>query len=164
MSRHALARREATAPATELLAHPAFLASLALWLLNDHVLKAAFGSWLTGKLSDVAGLSAFPVVLAATAELFLPRAARTHAIDVAAAAVAVAFASVQISDVAAQLFSHGLGLAQWPARALVALLAGRAVPGALPVAHVMDASDLLALPFAIVGPALARLSSAAARG
>ncbi len=40
------------------LLDPAFLGALALLLLNDHVLKAAFHNFWTGKLSDFAGLYA----------------------------------------------------------------------------------------------------------
>jgi hypothetical protein len=45
--------------------HPLTLLNLGLLLLNDHVLKAAVPSWLTGKLSDFAGLFFFPFLLAA---------------------------------------------------------------------------------------------------
>lgn len=45
----------------DLLTTPAFLAGLALLLLNDWVWKAEYGNWLTGKLSDFAGLFVFPV-------------------------------------------------------------------------------------------------------
>ncbi len=38
---------------------PVFLVSLALLLANDFYLKAQFGNWFTGKLSDFAGLVAF---------------------------------------------------------------------------------------------------------
>lgn len=41
------------------LTAPAFLAALLLLLANDFVLKAAWPNWLTGKLSDVAGLFAW---------------------------------------------------------------------------------------------------------
>jgi hypothetical protein len=34
-----------------------FLAALAVLLINDIVLKAAFPGWLTGKLSDLAGVA-----------------------------------------------------------------------------------------------------------
>jgi hypothetical protein len=49
------------------LAHPAWWLALALLALNDHVLKGAglLPAWLTGKLSDVAGLVVAPVLLAA---------------------------------------------------------------------------------------------------
>jgi hypothetical protein len=42
------------------LAHPVFLVSLFILLLNDLILKATFHNYLTGKLSDFAGLLAFP--------------------------------------------------------------------------------------------------------
>ena len=44
--------------------HPAVLGSVALLVLNDHLLKQAYPGWLTGKLSDVSGLVFFPVLLA----------------------------------------------------------------------------------------------------
>ena len=40
-----------------------FLLGLFLLILNDHVLKAAYGNWFTGKLSDVAGLLILPMFL-----------------------------------------------------------------------------------------------------
>lgn len=36
--------------------HPVFLAAVAVLAVNDHVLKARYGTWWTGKSSDVAGL------------------------------------------------------------------------------------------------------------
>ncbi len=54
---------------TDLLLSPAFVLTVGLLLLNDWVLKDAFGSWWTGKLSDVTGLFAFPLFWSA----FLPR-------------------------------------------------------------------------------------------
>jgi len=42
------------------LAHPVFLVSLLILLLNDFILKTVFHNYLTGKLSDFAGLLAFP--------------------------------------------------------------------------------------------------------
>ena len=46
------------------LAHPLAVASLVLLALNDHVLKQAWPGFVTGKLSDVAGLAVAPLVLA----------------------------------------------------------------------------------------------------
>ncbi len=40
-----------------------FLAGLLVLILNDHVLKAVYGNWLTGKLSDFAGLLILPMIL-----------------------------------------------------------------------------------------------------
>ena len=46
------------------LGHPAFVACVALLVINDHVFKARFPGWWTGKLSDLAGLAVAAVVLA----------------------------------------------------------------------------------------------------
>ncbi|HMA97224.1 MAG TPA: hypothetical protein VKP30_31280, partial [Polyangiaceae bacterium] len=48
----------------ESLLHPASLLAITILLLNDHVLKAHYSSWLTEKLSDCAGLVFFPLLLA----------------------------------------------------------------------------------------------------
>lgn len=42
----------------DLLASPAFIASLLLLVVNDWIFKSQLHSWLTGKLSDLAGLAA----------------------------------------------------------------------------------------------------------
>lgn len=42
------------------LAHPVFLVSLFILFFNDLILKTVFNNYLTGKLSDFAGLLAFP--------------------------------------------------------------------------------------------------------
>ncbi len=49
----------------DLILNPYFIAGLALLLINDFYLKAAFGNLVTGKLSDFAGLLIFPMFLAA---------------------------------------------------------------------------------------------------
>ncbi len=51
------------APRLVLLATPGFLAAMAVMLLNDLVLKAAFHDALTGKLSDFSGVFAFCLFL-----------------------------------------------------------------------------------------------------
>lgn len=53
--------------ATALLASPAFVLALLLLVANDLVLKPAFGNWVTGKLSDVAGLFAWALFWCALA-------------------------------------------------------------------------------------------------
>jgi hypothetical protein len=42
----------------DMLRSPVFLISIGIMVLNDFVLKATFHNWLTGKLSDFAGLTA----------------------------------------------------------------------------------------------------------
>jgi len=48
------------------LQHPATWLSITLLLVNDHVLKVLYPSWITGKLSDFAGLFFFPFIVAAS--------------------------------------------------------------------------------------------------
>ena len=57
------------------LAHPGAVLALVVLVLNDHVLKQAWPGWVTGKLSDVAGLVVAPLLLAALLALLrVPRA------------------------------------------------------------------------------------------
>lgn len=49
----------------QLLLHPAFILSLACLLVNDIYLKYEYHNWLTGKLSDFAGLFVLSVFLSA---------------------------------------------------------------------------------------------------
>jgi hypothetical protein len=53
------------------LQHPATWISIALLLINDHVLKNIYPSWFTGKLSDFAGIFFFPFIMAAGLSIFL---------------------------------------------------------------------------------------------
>ena len=45
--------------------HPSTIAAIGLLALNDHVLKDRWPGFVTGKLSDLAGLYCFPILLAA---------------------------------------------------------------------------------------------------
>lgn len=47
----------------KLLAHPMFLLALFTLLINDFILKWEYHNWLTGKLSDFAGLIVAPIFL-----------------------------------------------------------------------------------------------------
>jgi hypothetical protein len=47
------------------LQHSATWLCIALLFVNDHILKTVYPSWITGKLSDFAGLFFFPFILAA---------------------------------------------------------------------------------------------------
>lgn len=48
----------------ELILNPFFIAGLVVLLLNDFYLKYEFGNFITGKLSDFAGLLIFPMFIA----------------------------------------------------------------------------------------------------
>lgn len=59
-------------PATEFI-HPLPLLALALLAVNDHLLKGAgwLPGWLTGKLSDFAGMFFFPLLISACVDVAL---------------------------------------------------------------------------------------------
>jgi hypothetical protein len=101
-----------------------FLAALAVLVVNDHVLKGggALPGWLTGKLSDVAGLVVAPTVLAV---LLRARTGRGRALAIAA--VSAVFAAIKVSRSAAS--------------ALEAVMAAVGVPWRLWA----DPTDLVAL-------------------
>lgn len=55
-----------------LLGKPIFIFSIFVLLLNDHVLKTYYPSWVTGKLSDFAGLFFFSILLGAVLNIIFP--------------------------------------------------------------------------------------------
>lgn len=93
-------------PARGLL-HPAWLASLLLLALNDHVLKGAglLPGVVTGKLSDVVGLVVAPLLLAA-----LLRVRSMRAWVACHLAVGAVFSAIQLSAAAADGFTALMGL------------------------------------------------------
>ena len=114
----------------QILVHPAWLLSLGVLVLNDHVLKAALHSPLTGKLSDFAGLVVAPALLAAVLGV---RTLRGWWL--AHLAVGAVFTALQLSPAVAGAWS-----------ALFAVLG-------LSWHTVCDPTDLLALPMLVVSAA-----------
>src|SRR6185436_11303383 len=53
----------------EALLSPLALLSLGVLVINDHALKGAFPGFVTGKLSDAAGMLLFPLLLHALVEI-----------------------------------------------------------------------------------------------
>ena len=146
---------ERPAPGSAML-HPITLAAVALLILNDHVFKAQWPSWWTGKLSDVAGLAMFPLLLQGLwehlgtrdREDFEPSRAVLHGCVLL---TGLCFSVIQVSELAGDGWRYGLGLLQWPVRAAWAFLTDTPWnPRVLPVAHVVDAEDLLTLPALLV--------------
>ncbi len=132
-----------------LLVAPAPLLAIAALLINDHVLKGlATGdaaTWLTGKLSDVAGLVYFPLLLLALLEpAFGPLRGRRH-VRVAAIVTGLGFAAVKLWPIATAAYGITWGAMQWVALASIAAAIGDDAPHLLPVACVADPTDLLAL-------------------
>ncbi len=111
------------------LLHPVALIAIAVLVINDHVLKDAYPSWLTGKLSDVAGLVFFPLLVAA---LLAPlvRIDRSRLIGACVIATAIGFSAIKLWEPATVVCEHVLGWLQLS-------------PG--PVQVVRDPTDLLAL-------------------
>jgi len=110
------------------LAHPVSLLAVGILLLNDHVLKDAYGTWWTGKLSDVAGLVFAPALLAVALTALAPRLDRRRAAAISIAAIGVIFTWVKLTALGAATAS-----AAWSA------IAG-------PSVVLRDPTDLLTLP------------------
>ncbi len=60
------------------LQHPLTLSCIAILLINDHLLKLSSPSWLTGKLSDFAGLFFFPFLFTAVLSILLIKFNRSN--------------------------------------------------------------------------------------
>ncbi|NNB83957.1 hypothetical protein HI113_00040 [Corallococcus exiguus] len=141
-------------PASGLL-HPMVLVAVVLLVLNDHVFKARWPSWWTGKLSDVAGLAMFPVLLQALWEQAFQRRTREfrpsfRVLVGAVVLTGLCFGATKISSDAGDAWRWALGALQWPFYALRAWLGGARVPSVRPTVHTVDITDLLTLPSLII--------------
>jgi hypothetical protein len=83
------------------LSHPVSIASIAVLVLNDHLLKETFGTWWTGKLSDFAGLVFFPALLAVAIAAVAPRARHPRVVLASIVATGVGFTWVKATTVGA---------------------------------------------------------------
>ena len=141
-------------PADGLL-HPVALAAMGLLVLNDHLLKGLWPGFVTGKLSDVAGLAFFPLVLLGLWEVGLWLAGRWHGpsrrpLAVAVVVTGIAFALVKTTPASATAFGWAISFGQWVPAALVGLVTSRTAPMGPPAAVVRDVTDLVALPALLV--------------
>ncbi|MBH24953.1 MAG: hypothetical protein CMH57_10960 [Myxococcales bacterium] len=136
--------------------HPLALAMLVLWATNDHLLKALYPGWWTGKLSDVASLAFAPLLLTAAWEvgahaLGSDRWRRSRvALWAAMALLGAVMVGINLWDGWAWAYRHGLGLAQWPFFLLRAGLTGAPWPEPATVDLTMDPTDLLTLPALLI--------------
>jgi len=130
------------------LLHPVVLVAVAVLVINDHWLKHHHPGVVSGKLSDVAGLAFFPLLLVALWELVtgVRSERRPRATLVAMACTGIAFTLANTTDAGAELYRAGLGILQWPLYALRDVMAGHVVTEPASVAFTQDPSDLLALP------------------
>lgn len=101
--------------------HPVSLLAIGVLVVNDWVLKPRLGpSFVTGKLSDVAGLAVAPVILTALIGLVLLAAAKLgvrvdprltqRRLVLATVATGVVFAAIKLSARAASWFTDALGV------------------------------------------------------
>lgn len=111
------------------LTHPLWLGALGLLVLNDHALKGAglLPGWLTGKLSDFAGMLVAPVILAVIVQVSSKRGW-----TLAHVAIGVVFAAIKLVPEAARAFEALTQLTPFP------------------WVIVVDPTDLLALPALLV--------------
>lgn len=118
----------------DLLLSPASVLSIAVLALNDHVLKTHTPGFITGKLSDFAGLYFFPFFVFALAALVRPTAGTTRCLGFACRATALLFVAINVSEAASDTYEQLVAgiwqLLQAPRR----------------VHHVADMEDLIALP------------------
>lgn len=133
------------------------IVAIAVLVVNDHALKWSLDNAVTGKLSDVAGLVFFPLLVLALLEMVGagPLRRRAHVV-VASIVTAVVFAAIKLSPVANVAYAEIVGVLQWPAWALAAWIDGGPTPGVAPVDCVMDATDLWTLPALAVPIAITR--------
>jgi len=135
------------------LLHPLTLAFLALWIVNDHVLKAAYPGLVSGKLSDIAGVIVFPLLVLAGAELLgstLSQRRRRAVLGCAVIATCSAMIAIKLFEPAAWFYREGLAALQWPFYAALSALRGSALPELRSVNLAMDPTDLLTLPSSCV--------------
>lgn len=132
--------------AGELAIHPVALISLAVLVVNDRWLKSAWPGFVTGKLSDCAGLVLLPIGLLSLAEI-LRRICRRALIWRYDALVWVAltvfgFVFVKVTPVGNDAYAWAMGAIRWPLQALTH--AGNTLQ-IRPLLVSRDRSDLLVL-------------------
>ena len=131
------------------------ITSLILLIVNDRVLKEHVGGWLTGKLSDLAGLVFVVLLLLSLLEILRRlRRRRTwrltrHLVMALVVTIAVGFVLVKTVAPVTTAYLDAMRALEWPA-----LQVDRAITGStawLPPIHVVhDPTDLIVLPVVLV--------------
>ncbi|MBX3225036.1 MAG: hypothetical protein KF795_31250 [Labilithrix sp.] len=134
------------------MTRPLAIVAVLVLFVNDHVLKQAWPGLVTGKLSDIAGMIFFPLLLHTLAWTFVPRARRDarlfdRMLVAICVATAIAFALTKTLPIANDAYRVTWGAMLWPLRALRAIFRGAALPGFARVVLVRDPTDLVAVPF-----------------
>jgi hypothetical protein len=132
--------------AGELALHPVALISLVVLVVNDRWLKSAWPGFVTGKLSDCAGLVLLPIGLLSLTEI-LRRISRRPLIWRYDALIWVAlsvfgFVLVKVTPAGNDAYAWAMGAIRWPLQALSHAGSTRQIR---PLLVSRDRADLLAL-------------------
>jgi hypothetical protein len=128
----------------DVVLHPAVIFAVLALAVNDHIAKALWPGVITGKLSDVAGLVFFPLLIVSFCEIGLaavrrPATPSRHVHVAAVMATAIAFSAVKAISPAGDWYRVAWGFLSLPIRGSVT-----------PVTLTQDITDLLALPALVV--------------
>jgi hypothetical protein len=125
----------------ELALHPVVVGCLVVLVVNDRWLKSAWPGFVTGKLSDAAGLVLLPVALLSLVEVARRLAGRElawrHDPLVWVGVTVVGFVFVKVTPAGHDAYAWAIGALRWPFH-------GASGP-VRPIAVARDAGDLIAL-------------------
>ena len=134
--------------AGELALHPVALISLAVLVVNDRWLKVAWPGFVTGKLSDCAGLVLLPVGLLSLAEILRRNCGKPmiwrYDVLVWVTLSVFGFVFVKVTPVGNDAYAWVMGIIRWP---LQAISHTGSTPQLRPILVSRDRADLLALAF-----------------
>jgi hypothetical protein len=153
----------------QLLLHPVAVLSLVVLVVNDHYLKDRAGGLVTGKLSDVAGLLVFPLVLLAILEWARwvrrrrPWAASLADVTGTVVITAAGFTAVKLVPAVGAAYVGVIGGLRWMGESIVGLATGDGASSLVSVHLSPDASDLLTLPVLLISYLVAAGDAARAR-
>jgi hypothetical protein len=121
--------------------HPMVVVAVVVLVVNDHVLKALWPGALTGKLSDIAGMTFFPLFLLSVQELLSRTLHRTiqpsrRQLAMWILIVGIGFTAVNIIPIAGDWYRWTWGVLGSPLRG-----------STTPVVLTQDLGDLVVLPF-----------------
>jgi hypothetical protein len=160
---HELSDEPRSLTAGELAHHPVAIAALAVLVVNDRWLKSAWPGFVTGKLSDCAGLVLLPIGLLSVTELLRRTCRRpvTWRYDpfVWVALSVIGFVFVKVTPAGNDAYAWAIGTIRWAAQAL---LYGSGLP-IRPVLVSRDQTDLLALAVSALPVLLIRNRTRASR-
>jgi len=153
----AIANRFRPSTPGDAMLHPVAIAAVTVLIANDHVLKDRWPGMVTGKLSDVAGLVFFPLLLLSLVEVARALAGRLQhpsrrLLTTCILVTGSIFAAAELLPVGDHLLEVVFGWLRWPIGAIGA--AGG--PGVL----TQDPADLFALPALLIAWVVGRRRTA----